>query len=307
MILCCGEALIDMLPRLTDRGEAAFAPHPGGAVFNTAVALGRLGVQAGFFCGVSSDLFGAQLAAHLEASGVSTALCPRPDRPTTLAFVTLTDGQARYAFYDENTAMRMLTPDALPPIGGDVTALFFGGISLVSEPCGSAFEALALREAPERVVMLDPNIRPGFIRDKAAYRARLARMITVSDILKLSDEDLAWLMPDQPEAAAIAALLGAGPALVLVTRGAAGAEAHDRAGVVRVPAVPVAVIDTVGAGDTFNAGFLTALEGAGALRRDALRHLSEGVIQDALTLATRAAAITAGRAGADPPGLADLV
>ena len=306
MILCCGEALIDMLPRITDRGEAAFVPHPGGAVLNTAVALGRLGVRAGFFCGLSSDLFGAQLAAHLGASGVSTALCPRPDRPTTLAFVTLTDGQARYAFYDENTAMRVLCPDDLPAIGDDVSALFLGGISLVSEPCGAAFEALALREAPARVVMLDPNIRPGFIRDEAAYRARLSRMIAVADILKLSDEDLAWLLPDQPEAEAIAALQAAGPALVLVTRGAAGAEAHHPGGVLHVPAVPVTVIDTVGAGDTFNAGFLAALDQAAALSRDALRTTPEQTLRNALTLATRAASITAGRAGADPPVLADL-
>jgi fructokinase len=306
MILCCGEALIDMLPRLSDRGETAFAPHPGGAVFNTALALGRLGVRTGFFCGLSSDIFGAQLADHLAASGVLTALCPRPDRPTTLAFVTLADGQARYAFYDENTALRMLKPTDLPALGPEVRALFLGGISLVSEPCGSAFEALALREAPARVMMLDPNIRPGFVRDEGAYRDRLSRLIAASDIVKLSDEDLAWLMPGQPEDAAIAAVRAAGAALVLVTRGAAGAEAHYPGGRIGVPAVPVTVVDTVGAGDTFNAGFLAVLDRAGALDRAALRALPQTVLHEALTLATRAASVTAGRAGADPPRLSEL-
>jgi fructokinase len=306
VILCCGEALIDMLPRVTDRGEAAFAPHPGGAVYNTAIALGRLGVRVGFLGGLSSDLFGAQLAGHLAASGVSTALCPRPDRPTTLAFVTLSDGQARYAFYDENTAMRMLSPVDLPAIDAGVSALFLGGISLVAEPCGTAYEGLARREAPARVVMLDPNIRPGFVRDESAFRARLSRMIALSDIVKLSDEDLRWLMPGRPEGEAIASLRAAGPALVLVTRGAAGAEAHHPGGSLQVPAVPVAVVDTVGAGDTFNAGFLAALEAAGALNRAALRGLPAAAIHAALTLATRAASVTAGRAGADPPWRRDL-
>jgi fructokinase len=306
MILCCGEALIDMLPRVTDRGEAAFAPYPGGAVFNTARALGRLGVATGFFCGLSSDMFGAQLADTLADCGVSTALCPRSDRPTTLAFVTLKDGQARYAFFDENTAMRMLAPHDLPVIGKDVTALFFGGISLVAEPCGASFEELALREAPARVIMLDPNIRPGFIRDERAYRARLARMIAVSDIVKISDEDLSWLMPGQSQDAAISALRAAGPHLVLVTRGAQGAEAHHAGGMLHVPAVPVTVVDTVGAGDTFNAGFLAALNAEGVLNRRALSSLPEAVIRAALTLANRAAAVVAGRAGANPPRMADL-
>jgi len=306
MILCCGEALIDMLPRVTDRGEPAFSPYPGGAVFNTALALGRLGAPTGFFCGLSSDMFGTQLADHLAASGVSTQLCPRIERPTTLAFVTLKDGQARYAFYDENTAMRMLEPADLPAMDSAVQALFFGGISLVSEPCGTAFEALARREAPSRVIMLDPNIRPGFIRDEQGYRARLKRMIALSDIIKISDEDLSWLMPEHPEGAAIAALRAEGPALVLVTRGARGAEAHHGAGVAKVPAVPVEVVDTVGAGDTFNAGFLAALERANTLDRQSLRALSPDMIHAALTLANRAASVAAGRAGANPPYMKDL-
>ena len=168
MILCAGEALIDMLPRESTGAEACFAPVAGGAVFNTAIALARLGAPAALFTGLSEDLFGQRLAAALAADRVDATLARCSARPTTLAFVELTDGHARYAFYDENTAGRMLSPADLPTLPDTVGALFFGGISLVVEPCARAYEALMLREAHGRVTMIDPNIRPGFIRDEAA-------------------------------------------------------------------------------------------------------------------------------------------
>lgn len=306
MILCCGEALIDMLPRVTTLGEAGFAPYPGGAVFNTAVALGRLGAPAGFLCGISTDFFGEMLVQTLSRSGVSSDLCPRSDQPTTLAFARLVEGQAQYAFHDENSAMRVVGPDVMPDIGPGVRALFLGGISLVAEPCGAGFEALAIRHALSRVVMLDPNIRPGFVRHEAAYRARLARLIAVADIVKLSDEDLRWLCPGQAEGDAIADLLGQGPALVLITRGAAGADAYGAFGCLHQPARPAVVVDTIGAGDTFNAGVLCGLDRAGCLTGAGLRALPPDALRSALDLAARAAAGTAARAGADPPWLADL-
>jgi fructokinase len=306
VILCAGEALIDMLPRQTESGEAAFAPHPGGAVFNTAIALGRLGAPAGFFSGLSTDLFGQMLDASLAASNVDAGLAVRSDRPTTLAFVTLTDGQARYAFYDENTAGRMLGGADLPPLPDAVGAVFFGGISLMVEPCGSAYEALMLREAGRRVTMIDPNIRPGFIADEAAYRARIGRMVAAADIIKISDEDLHWLEGpgDVPELAR--GLLAKGPGLVLLTQGAEGARAFGPAAEAHVAARRVAVIDTVGAGDTFNAGILAALDRACLLDKAALRRLSEDAMTDALSLAARAAAVTVSRAGANPPWAGEL-
>ena len=127
MILMCGEALIDMLPRTSRDGEPAFAPYPGGAVFNTAIAVGRLGAP-GFFSGLSTDLFGQMLERALGEAKVDARFAHRSDRPTTLAFVTLTDGQARYAFYDENTAGRMLSPEDLPELPDQIDACFFGGI-----------------------------------------------------------------------------------------------------------------------------------------------------------------------------------
>ena len=300
MILCCGEALIDMLPRETTAGERAFAPYAGGSVFNTAIALGRLGVETGFLSGLSTDLFGQILTDTLTASKVSSDLAIRSDRPTTLAFVTLTDGQASYAFYDENTAGRMITPDALPQIPENVGALFFGGISIPPDPCGGTYEALMLREAPARVTMIDPNIRPGFITDEAAFRARISRMLGAADIVKISDEDLAWLGLD------VAGMLVAGTKLVCLTEGSKGVTAHYAGGAFTVPARKVDVVDTVGAGDTFSAGLLAGLERAGLLTKDALAALTEDQLRPALELGAAAAAITVSRAGANPPWADEL-
>ena len=306
MILSCGEALIDMLPRQTDIGEPAFAPYPGGAVFNTAIALGRLGAPAGFFSGLSRDLFGEMLQTALAESHVSADHANLSDRPTTLAFVKLTNGQASYAFYDENTAGRMLTPADLPTLPADVSALFFGGISLMAEPCGSAYEALMTREAPARVIMIDPNIRPTFIADEPAYRARISRMIALADIVKLSDEDLHWLCGLGTLSALARGLLAKGPKVILITEGAKGARAVTATGDVTVSATPVTVADTVGAGDTFNAGVLAALHRMDALSKPALATLDDRILTEALSLGVRAAAITVSRAGANPPWANEL-
>jgi fructokinase len=300
MILCCGEALIDMLPRQSAGGEAAFAPYAGGAVFNTAIALGRLKADAGFFCALSDDLFGAQLRMELDASGVDHSLSPAVDRPCTLAFVTLVNGQARYAFYDSGTALRGMTEADLPTLPDSVQALFFGGISLVGDPCGAAYATLCA-QAGDRVVMLDPNIRPGFIRDEAAYRARLDAMLARADIVKLSDEDLHWLMGAGDVAGLASALRARGPQVVIITEGADGARAFYAGGVVQVAAKRVAVVDTVGAGDTFNAGVLASLAASGALTRAGVAALDAATLTRALELGAAAAAVTVSRAGANPP------
>lgn len=306
MILCAGEALIDMLPRETTAGENAFAPHAGGAVFNTAIALGRLGVPTGFLSGISNDLFGTILVEKLAAAGVDAGYATRSDRPTTLAFVTLTDGQASYAFYDENTAGRMLAPSDLPELSDEIDALFFGGISLVVEPCAKAYEAMVLREADRRVIMVDPNIRQGFIRDEATYRARLDRILAQADIVKVSDEDLAWIEGDGALADQAERLLARGPALVCVTQGATGVTGYHKGDPVFVAANKADVVDTVGAGDTFNAGFLAELHDRGVLTKPGVRTLAEADIEAALGLGARAAAVTVGRAGANPPTRAEL-
>ncbi|WP_416370083.1 carbohydrate kinase family protein [Tritonibacter mobilis] len=308
MILCCGEALIDMIPGTTETGQAAFVPHTGGAVFNTAIALGRLGRRVSLLSGVSRDLMGRKLEAALRESGVSEDHLIRSDRPTTLAFVELQNGHAKYAFYDENTAGRLITVADLPKLGAEVEALFFGGISLACEPCADTYASMLKRYGAERAVVLDPNIRPGFVPDEARYRARLKEMLAQADMVKVSDEDLAWLMPEQSDPQAQAAALQAwGPAVVLVTRGGDGAMGLLPNGEsVTVAAERAEVVDTVGAGDTFNAGVMARLDESGALNKEALRKLDASTLAEALRWGAKVAAVTVSRAGANPPWRSEL-
>ncbi len=307
MILCCGEALIDMIP--TDAtGTPTYGAHVGGAVFNTAVSLGRLGRKVHLLSGVSHDPFGAQLAQALEDSQVGIDYLVRSDRPTTLAFVTLTDGHAKYMFYDENTAGRMLSVQDLPVLGDDIGALFFGGISLACEPGADTYAAFLSREGAQRAVVMDPNIRLGFAPDEDRYRVRQTQMLAQADLVKVSDEDLAWVIPDveglENQARALQAL---GPAVVIVTRGGDGAMGLLPDGTfVSVSAPKVDVIDTVGAGDTFNAGTIAKLDEMGLLTKSALRGLSGEDLQTAMANGAAVAAITVTRAGANPPWLSEL-
>ena len=301
MILCCGEALIDMLPRETTRGENGFAPYAGGAVFNTAIALGRLEQPAAFFTGLSDDMMGDILRDTLRKSKVDFSYCATLSRPTTIAFVKLVDGHASYAFYDENTAGRMITEADLPALGEDCEALHFGAISLIPEPCGSTYEALMVREHAKRVISLDPNIRPGFIKDKASHMARIRRMAAMSDIVKFSDEDLVWFGLEGDEETLARHWLHHGAKLVVVTRGAQGAAGYTANHKVTVPSEKVTVVDTVGAGDTFDAGILASLKMQNLLTKEQVANLSQDQIAKALALGAKAAAITVSRAGANPP------
>ena len=301
MILCCGEALIDMLPRQSEADEPCFAPHAGGSVFNTSVALGRLGAPVQFFSGIAADMFGDILRAELDASGVDSTPCALCDRPSTLAFVKLVNGHASYAFYDENSAGRMLTPVDLPEDTPE--ALFFGGISLVVEPCGTAYETLMLREAPHKLTMIDPNIRPSFITDEAAYRARLGRMLNAADIIKTSDEDLTWITGGTN----VASLFdNASTQVVLLTRGSEGVTIYTPETSFDVPAMKADVVDTVGAGDTFSAGFLAQMYKNGHLTKGNLPQATTTDLKDAAAFGAKVAAITVSRAGANPPWAAEL-
>ena len=306
MILCCGEALIDMLPREAATGETAFVPFAGGSVFNSAIALGRLGVPTGFFSGISSDFFGEVLRDTLARSNVDYSFAAISDRPTTLAFVRLVDGQARYAFYDENTAGRMLSESDMPFVDESIDAMLFGCISLISEPCGSVYEALMTRESKKRVMFLDPNIRAGFITDREKHLARMKRMIALADIVKLSDEDLNWFGEHGSHDEIAAEWLKLGPKLIVITKGAHGADAYTAHATVRVPGVKVDVVDTVGAGDTVNAGILVSLHNQGLLNKAAIATLNEDQIHAAVALGVRAAAVTVSRAGANPPWAAEM-
>ena len=301
MILCCGEALIDMLPRKNADGTDVYQPFNGGSVYNTAIAMGRLGTATGLFAGISTDFFGDGIVSALEAAGVSTRFLKRKDRHTTLALVKLTDGHARYSFIDEGSAGRMLEKSDIPALPKSVAALHFGSISLIPEPCGSTYETLLKRNAKSRVISLDPNIRPTVIKDRKKHLARLARLIALADIVKVSDEDVAWMTGKKGIAATAKAWLKSGAKLVAVTRGGSGVDVFTRKHMFSVAAPKVQVADTVGAGDTFTAGLLTHLSRHGLLTKKAIAALDETQLYAAAAFAMKCAAITVSRPGADPP------
>ncbi|MBL4767378.1 MAG: carbohydrate kinase [Rhodobacteraceae bacterium] len=308
MILCCGEALIDMIPVQDCSGDIVFSARPGGSVFNTAIGLGRLGISAGFLSGLSYDLFGRQLLQSLAESNVNTDLVMLSDRPTTLAFVELYDGQASYSFYDENTAGRMMYADKLPVLPDAVTALYCGGISLISEPCAEFYAALIAREHKQKTIIVDCNVRADFIHDTPTYTERLMRIISHADIVKVSDDDLNWIFPGSvPLTEKAMRLQELGPGVVILTRGQYGATAFLGSNQsVNVPAEKVEVVDTIGAGDTFNSGLLADLALQARLGKPELRQINEDQITRALKYAVKVAAIAVSRKGANPPWVQEV-
>jgi fructokinase len=301
MILCCGEALTDLIPGVTADGSPAFIPKTGGSVFNTAIALGRLGIPAAFFGGLSTDFFGDELRKAMLAANVDISLAPVSERYTIAAFVKLEGKQARYSFIDEGSACRMLKPQDLPPLPDEISALHLGSFPLAIEPCGSAFEELCRRECHKRVIHFDPNIRANLIKDRKGHRQRVERIVAMSDLIKMSDEDLAWMAPGTSTEAFAKDWLARGAKLVVVTRGKDGAVAFTRDFRAEVSGVDVKVADTIGAGDTFTAGILAALYQAKRLSKSAVAALDRESVLAALNLAVRAAAVTVSRPGADPP------
>jgi fructokinase len=296
VIVVAGEALIDLVPQ--DRGDALspLLPARGGGPYNTAVALGRLGAQVSFCSRISTDAFGRALVERLHEEKVDTGLLQRGPEPTTLAVTSIgPDGSAAYGFYVQGSADRLFeTPARLPD---RTRALLLGTCSLVLEPGATAYEALMRREgARGTFVALDPNIRAGLIEDLDAYRARFRGWLPQVCLLKLSEEDADWLGYDPRDRPA------AGPAAVVVTRGADGMTVFPRGGgEVSVPGVRTDVVDTIGAGDTVNAALLHALSERDLLSADAVAGLDGGTWREILGLAARAAALTCSRAGAEPP------
>jgi len=298
LILCSGELLIDLVPVRSPEGPALL-PCPGGAARNSAVALARLGNQVALQAGISEDAFGQRLREDLVAEGVRTdALVTRPG-PTALAIAHPRPDGVIYSFHEEGSAGRGLEAAELQVF--PAVLHLFGGISLVHGPCADAHETACLRAARSTLVMVDPNIRPGLVRDEAGYRARLMRMMAEADIIKLSDEDLDWLAPGTDGRDLIAGLLAGRCRILCLTRGAAGASLHGQDLMLHCPAPQVDVVDTVGAGDTFNAGLLTSLRENGLLGVDLLDSATADDLLAALQMAVRAASLSVTRPGADPP------
>jgi fructokinase len=308
MIICCGESLIDMISVANAGNELVYAGLTGGAIFNTSIALGRLDVPVGLISGVSTDLFGEKIKKDLTESNVNIKLLIRNEKPTTLAFVDVKNGQANYTFYDENSAGNSIHYSDFPNIPKIATTLCFGGISLCTEPAASAYEKLFIQEIKNKVLFLDPNIRSTFISDEISYRKRLNKMISSSDILKVSDEDLDWIVTSGSSInEKIEKLHNLGAKLIIVTKGAEGVAAYVKnKKVINLPAQKVNVIDTVGAGDTFNAGFLAKLSNLKLLSKSNIKNLSSKQISMALEYGIKAASITVSRKGANPPLLSEI-
>ncbi|WP_018685000.1 carbohydrate kinase family protein [Actinokineospora enzanensis] len=281
MISVVGEALVDLIAGPDGR---TFTAHPGGSPANVAVGLARLGTATALHTHLGDDLFGRFLRDHLAAEGVPVDLLPARDPGTSVAFAaTDQDGVAAYDFR----------------IGWDVTripaarVLHTGSLAaaLAPGPVEAAMDAAA-------TVSYDPNIRPALAGPRAAERARVERQVGKADIVKASADDLAWLYPGADPRERAADWLARGPRLVVVTLGPDGAYAVTQDGQVTRSCGPVTVVDTVGAGDSFTAALLHALDRAGALEHGSDR--PEDLVA-ALDLANAAAAVTCGRAGADPP------
>jgi fructokinase len=307
-IVCCGEAVMDMIAcqDADQSGDLRYRPQCGGAAFNSARAIGRLAGDAAFVGGLSHDDHGRVMDQALRESHVDRSRAVYSDRPTSLAFVTDSGNGPEYSFQDDGSAGRMLRPDDLRGVTDGAQAVLLGGISLTTDPCGSAFESLIHQRHP--VLMVDPNIRPALVADEAVYRARLGRVMQHADIIKLSTEDLDWLVAgvsDLHEQVALA--VPEGPRLVLITDGAAGVHIilPDRTRF-HVPARPVKVVNTVGAGDAFNAGVLVGLSEHGLLHREALRGLSVDQLSPVIAFAVRVAAASVSSAGAAPPWRAEI-
>ncbi|WP_435643928.1 carbohydrate kinase family protein [Streptomyces sp. H49] len=299
MIVVAGEALIDLVPQ-GPGALAALKPAPGGGPYNTAVALGRLGSPTAFCSRTSRDAFGEALLDGLRRSGVDVSGVQRGPEPTTLAAATIDDGgSAAYSFYVDGTADRLFTAPRSLPAG--TRAVSFGTLSLVLEPGASAYEELLRRAAGQGLfTALDPNIRAGLIPDADAYRARFASWLPWVTLLKVSEEDAAWL-GGTPRA-----WLAEGPSAVVVTRGGDGLTVFTEGGEYSVPGEKVDVVDTIGAGDTVNAALLHGLAAQDALSPKALAALGTEGWTRLLRFAARAAAITCSRAGAEPPYAAEL-
>jgi fructokinase len=302
VIAVAGEALIDLI-----EDDTGLHPFPGGGPFNTAVALGRLGVPVGFLGRLSDDPFGRLLDGLLAENGVDRRYVLHGQAPTPLAVVHATsDGDHDFSFYLAGTAYAEVTVADLPSFEPEVAALHVGTLALATNPPAEAFEQLIERESARRLVVIDPNIRPAVCGDRAAYVRRFESWSEQAHVIKLSDDDAEWLYPGVAYQMVIESILERGTRLVVLTLGSGGALARTRSSGARVGALRVEVVDTVGAGDAFGAGLLRRLWQDGRLDARAVGSMDDGELSGLLTFAAAASALQCARAGATPPTLTEV-
>lgn len=307
MFLVCGEALYDIFFDLK-RSPANFNMNAcaGGSPFNVAVGLARLGQSAALLTGVSTDELGNGLVQLLQNESVSTDYLIRSSRPTTLSLVGVDEaGQPEYTFYGVNSADCGVSREDLPAIGNDIVGLHFGSYSLVVKPVADAFASL-IEKAEDRFISVDPNIRPSIQPDMKVWQQRVAHYASHADLLKISAEDMGYLYSDVAQEKMVETWLHMGVQLVVITDGGSEVRAWTENGhQYKMQPPSCRVIDTVGAGDTFQAALLMQLLRLGAPRKS-LSELNEQGLHDLIDFAARAAAITCSRTGPDLPRLDDF-
>jgi fructokinase len=307
LITSMGEILIDFLPTVEGGQTVGFRMHAGGSPFNVAMGAARLGIPTAFASKLSTDLFGRFLSERVHAESIDTRFLLSSDAQTTLAFVAKENNEPVYAFYSEGTADTLITPTEVPAaLFEDTGILHFGSISLLLGTTPAAVVSTVERLKGSALLSFDPNVRAGLVRDEPAYRALLDRLFGMTDIVKISAADLDWLMPGLDSSEASARLLAKGPALVVVTQGVQGVLARRGDDSCEVPAFPVEVVDTVGAGDAFSAGMLAGFMDRAVTSRAALDRLSPDDLVSVLRLGAAVSALTCTRAGADPPTRAEV-
>ena len=307
MFVVAGEALMDVFTGATTPTGMALDARIGGSPLNVAFGLARMGQRVAFLGGISNGELGNRLADALRAEGVSLDAVHRSAAPTTISLIGVdAKGVPEYAFYGTGAADRTLPLAALDRMPAGARALHVGSYTMVVGETAATQRALIERVRGQVVISYDPNLRLNVEPDVAVWRATLEWMLPRTDVLKLSDEDLGLLYPGIDAAAFAADCLGKGAGLVALTRGGKGAFAWHASGICEVPPVVVDVVDTVGAGDTFQAALLARLDELGALSPDGVRGMGATTLLDAMRFATQAAAITCSRRGADLPRRAEL-
>ena len=307
MFVVCGESLMDVFAvGATERGLTLDA-RVGGSPFNVAVGLARLAQPVAFLSSISLDFLGDRLLRALSDEGIDTSTVRRVVAPTTLGLVGLdARGVPSYAFYGEGSADRQLDVGAIAQLPTATRAIHVGSYAMVVEPVAATLRALDERERHRSLIAYDPNIRLNVEPDIGRWREVLQWMAARAHLLKVSEEDLALLAPGVAPSVLASQWIEQGVALVVVTRGGEGASAWTAREHVEVPASASVLVDTVGAGDTFQAALLTWLAEREALSASAIRVLPAARVEDALHFAARAAAITCSRRGADLPRRAEL-
>ena len=302
MFIVCGEALFDVFATGATPSGLGFDGRIGGSPLNVALGLARLGQPVGFFGGIGTGFAGERLMQALADEGIASSAVARVDAPTTLSLVGLdAKGVPSYAFYGHGGADRQVLPADLARLPASAKVFHFGSYAMVVAPVAATQRALVEREHQRSLIAYDPNIRTNVEPDLCLWRDTLHWMQPRTHLLKVSDEDLALLYPGRDIAQFAADALAAGTPLVVVTRGAEGAVGFTAKHTVVMPPVPVTVMDTVGAGDTFQAALLTWLAETGRATPAGVATLDTESLRQALGFAARAAAVTCGRRGADLP------